>query len=135
MKKISAVLVLMVVLCLLCGCGGYGGNYSASMLTSSCQGGNANVEFESFTGTYTFRLKVKDDIGHTLDYEASLAEGDMNVYIGINGEKELLFTVTGGESCEDTIALSDKYDHEEIVHIILESADKCTDGKFEFEYN
>ena len=54
---------------------------------------------------------------------------------GVGGEKELLRTVRGGESCDETIALDDKYDHEKTVYIILESSGKCVDGDFEFEYN
>ena len=70
----------------------------------------------------------------TLDFESSLAEGEMNVYIGVNGEKELLRTVKGGESFDEAITLDDKYDNEKTIYIILESIDKCVDGNFEFEY-
>ena len=59
----------------------------------------------------------------------------MKVYIGVDREKELLFTIKGGESYNDTITLDDRYDNERVVYIILESTDKCVDGDFEFEYN
>ena len=59
----------------------------------------------------------------------------MNVYIDVNGEKELLRTVKGGESFDETITLDDKYDNKKTIYIILESAGKCVDGNFEFEYN
>ena len=59
----------------------------------------------------------------------------MNVYIGVDGKKELLRTVKGGESCDETITLDDKYDNEKTIYVILESSDKCIDGDFEFEYN
>ena len=91
--------------------------------------------FETFTGTYNFKLKRDGNAEHTLDIEASLAEGEMNIYIGVGGEKELLLTIKGTESYDKTIALDEKYDNEKSVYIILESTGKCKDGDFEFEYN
>ena len=135
MKKIGFILVLILTLTLLCSCSGYVKNYSATILITSCQGDEASMEFDTFKGTYNFKLKGKNDSDHTLDCEASLVEGEMKVYIGVDREKELLFTIKGGESYNDTITLDDRYDNERIVYIILESTDKCVDGDFEFEYN
>ena len=135
MKKISFALVLMLTLAILCSCGGYVKNYSATLLITSCHGDEASMEFDTFKGTYNFGLKRDGIAEHTLDYEASLAEGEMNVYIGTDGEKELLFTVKGGESFDTQISLDSKYDDEKKVYIILESVGKCSDGDFEFEYH
>ena len=135
MKKVCFVLVLMLTLALLCGCSGYVKSYSATNLITSCQGDEASMEFDTFKGTYNFKLKAKNDSDHTLDLEASLAEGEMNIYIGVDGEKELLRIVKGGESCDETITLDDKYDNNKTIYVILESVDKCIDGDFEFEYN
>ena len=135
MKKACFVLAMILTLVTLCGCSGYVNNYSATILITSCQGDDASMEFDTFKGTYNFKLKGKSDSGHTLDCEASLAEGEMKVYIGVGGEKELLLSIKGGESYNGTMALDDKYDNERVVYIILESTDKCADGDFEFEYN
>ena len=135
MKKISFALVLLFTLIMLCSCGGYVKNYSATFLITSSQGDEASMEFATFKGTYNFKLKRDDAAEHTLDIEATLAEGEMNVYIGVDGEKELLRTVKGGESYNETITLDDKYDNEKIIYVILESTSKCVDGDFEFEYN
>ena len=135
MKKLCLVLVLTLMLALLCGCGGYIKSYAATFLITSCHGDEANMEFNTFKGTYNFKLKRDGAAEHTLDVEASLAEGEMNVYIGVDGEKELLFTVKGGESYDKTIPLDAKYDNEKTVYVILESVGKCSDGDFEFEYN
>ena len=135
MKKLCFALVLILTLGMLCSCVGYVKSYSATILITSCQGDEASMQFDTFKGTYNFKLKRDGDVCHTLDLEASLAEGEMNIYIGVGGEKELLRTVRGGESCDETIALDDKYDHEKTVYIILESSGKCVDGDFEFEYN
>ena len=135
MKKVCFVLVLMLTLALLCGCSGYVKSYSATILITSCQGDEASMEFDTFKGTYNFKLKAKNDSDHTLDLEASLVEGEMNIYIGVDGEKVLLRTVKGGESYDETITLDDKYDNEKTIYVILESTGKCVDGDFEFEYN
>ena len=133
-KSVSFVLVLILALVTLCSCGGYVKNYSATILITSCQGDEASMEFDTFKGTYNFKLRRDGSAEHILDYEASLAEGEMNVYIGVSGEKELLFAIKGGESFDTKISLDSKYDNEKKVYIILESIGKCVDGDFEFEY-
>ena len=135
MKKIGFVLVLVLTLALLCSCGGYIKNYSATILITSCHGNEADMEFATFKGTYNFKLRRDSNAEHTLDLEASLDEGEIKIYIGVDGEKELLRTVKGGESYDETITLNNKYDNEKTIYIILESADKCVSGDFEFEYN
>ena len=135
MKKVCCVLVLILTLFMLCSCGRYVKSYSATILITSCQGNEASMEFDTFKGTNNFKLRRDGIAEHTLDFEASLAEGEMNVYIGVDGEKELLLIVKGGESYDETITLDDKYDNEKTIYIILETIDKCVDGDFEFEYN
>ena len=135
MKKIGFVLALILTLVMLCGCGRYVNNYSATILITSCQGDEANIEFDTFKGTYHFKLRRDGDADHTLDFESSLAEGEMNIYIGVDGKKELLRTVKGGETYDETITLDGKYDNEKTIYITLESIGKCVDGDFEFEYN
>ena len=135
MKKFCFILILIFALVMLCSCGGYVKSYSATILITSCHGDEASMEFDTFKGTNNFKIKRDGIAEHTLDFEASLAEGEINVYIGVDGEKELLRTVKGGESYDETIALDDKYDNEKSIYIILESVGKCVDGDFEFEYN
>ena len=135
MKKVCFVLMLMLTLVMLCGCEGYVKSYSATILITSCHGDEASMEFDTFKGTYHFKLRRAGAPEHTLDLEASLAEGEINVYIGVDGEKELLRTVKGGESFDEPIMLDDKYDNEKTIYIILETTDKCVDGDFAFAYN
>ena len=135
MKKVCFVLALILVLFTLCSCGEYVKSYSATILITSCQGDEASMEFDTFQGTYHFKLRRDDITAHTLDLEASLAEGEMHIYIGVDGEKEALVTVKGGETCDETITLDAKYDNEKTIYVILETAGKCVDGDFEFEYN
>lgn len=135
MKKIRFALLLMLVLLMLCGCGGYVKRYSATLLITSCHGDEANMRFDIFKGTYHFKLRRDDTAEHTLDLEASLAEGEVNVYIGFDGERELLLVVKGGETYDETIALDDKYDNEKTIYVILETTGRSKNGDFEFEYN
>lgn len=135
MKKGYILLVLMLALVMLCSCGGYTNKYSATLMITSCYGDEASMKFKTFKGIYNFKLKRDGVAEHSLDLEASLAEGEINVYVGVDGEKELLRTVKGGESCDETITLDEKYDNEKTIYIILESVDKCITGDFEIEYN
>ena len=135
MKKTCCVLALFLMLFMLCSCGGYINSYSAFLLITSSHGDEASMKFDTFKGSYNFKLKRDGDAEHALDLNASLGEGEINVYIGVGGEKELLLTVKGGESYDETITLAEKYDNEKTIYIILESTGKCVDGDFEFEYN
>ena len=135
MKKICFGLALILLLGALCGCSGYVKHYAATLMITSCLGDEASMEFSSFRGSYPFKLRRDGDAEHTLDLEARLAQGQMNIYIGVDGEKELLRTVKGGESLRETIALDEKYDNEKTIWVIFESEDKCADGAFEVEYN
>ena len=135
MKKIFISLVLIFTLVMLCSCGGYVKSYSATLLINSNRGDEASMSFSTFKGSYNFKLRRDGVAEHTIDFEASLGEGEMNIYIGVDGEKDLLRTVKGGERYEETIVLDEKYDNEKTVYIILESIGKCVDGDFEFEYN
>ena len=135
MKKACLVMILIFTLVMLCSCGGYVKSYAATILITSSHGDEASMEFDTFKGTYHFKLRRSGTAEHTLDLEASLGEGEMNVYIGVGGEKELLRTVKSGESYDETIVLDDQYDNEKTIYVILESTGKCVDGDFEFEYN
>ena len=135
MKKACFVLALILILCMLCSCGGYVKSYSATILITSGHGDEASMKFDTFKGSYNFKLKRDGDAEHTLDLDASLGEGEMNVYIGVGGEKELLLTVKGGESYDETITLDAKYDNEKTIYVILETTSKCVDGDFAFGYN
>ena len=135
MKKACLALALVFLLLMLCSCGGYVKSYAATILITSGHGDEASMKFDTFKGSYNFKLKRDGNPEHTLDIDASLAEGEINVYIGVGGEKELLLTVMGGETYDETITLAEKYDTQKTIYIILESVGKCVDGDFEFEYN
>ena len=128
MKKLISVVVLIGTIVMLFGCSGYVNHYSAMMLITSSHGNEASMEFDTFDGTYHFKLRKDSEAAHTLDFQAGLVEGAMNIYIGVDGEKELLRSVKFGEIYDETITLDDKYDNEKVIYIILETAGKCVDG-------
>ena len=132
MKKLISVVVLIGTIVMLFGCSGYVNHYSAMMLITSSHGNEASMEFDTFDGTYHFKLRKDSEAAHTLDFQAGLVEGAMNIYIGVDGEKELLRSVKFGEIYDETITLDDKYDDEKVIYIILETAGKCVDGNFKF---
>ena len=97
MKKTCCVLALFLMLFMLCSCGGYINSYSAFLLITSSHGDEASMKFDTFKGSYNFKLKRDGDAEHALDLNASLGEGEINIYIGVGGEEELLLAVKGGE--------------------------------------
>ena len=136
MKRISFVLVIVLLIISLFSCGnGFVNSYTAKMMQTSCWDDEASMEFSDFEGIYHFKLRGDYDSDHTLECEASLIDGEVNVYVGVNGEKELIFTIKGGESYDNTIALDDKYDDAKTIYVIVESENKSSNGNFEFEYN
>jgi len=135
MKKAYFLLVLILTLFTLCSCDGYVNSYAATIMITSCHGNEARMEFDTFKGTYHFKLRREDSTSHTLDCKASLSQGEMHVSIGVDGEKELLRTVQSGDACDETITLDKKYDNEKTIYVILETTEKCEDGDFSFAYN
>ena len=51
MKKACFVLVLIVMLGMLCGCGEYVKSYAATILITSGHGDEASMKFDTFTGS------------------------------------------------------------------------------------
>jgi len=133
MKKIGLLFALVLCLVMLVGCDGYVNSYSAVGMIKSVWGDEASLEFGSFQGTYNYKMKTVQSSDHTIDYGASLTEGEMNVYIDVDGEKELLFNIKGGESLDTSKALEDKYDDAKSIRIIVETVGKCKGGEFEFD--
>ena len=66
MKKLCFAVVLILTLGMLCGCGGYVKSYSATILITSCQGDEASMRFDTFKGTYNFKLKRDGNAEHIL---------------------------------------------------------------------
>ncbi len=134
MKKVCLAWLMILLLVTLCGCNhGYINSYAATIMSTSCKGNEASMKFDSFQGSYHFKLQRESEKDNNLECEAELKKGTMNVYIGTEGEKELLFTLAGGESFEEGLVLQGKYSEADAFYIILESEGACSGGDFEFE--
>ena len=129
MKKAWLILALILAVVAVCISLGYSNRYFATGMLTTCHGNKASMEFGTFWGTYNFKLRTEEAAEHTIDCTASLAEGEMEVYIATDGKQELLFTVKAGEAYEETILLDDQYDGEENIRIVVKTNGKCKNGK------
>ena len=95
----------------------------------------SNIKTIALAGGVSANTHTVKELIPTTDADAAEFWIGEQGYIGVDGEKELLRKVRGGESYDETITLDNKYDNEKTIYVILESTDKCIDGDFEFEYN
>ena len=129
MKKTSLVLLIALLLLFtfcLTACVPYRSSYKtiASVVTNTSSKGS--MSFSSFEGTRDFTLKPKND--GVIVYTAKIASGSATVYSDTDGEKKQLFTISAGEEVSATAGEVKKGK----LYIIVESTEKCTDGRFEF---
>ena len=87
------------------------------------------AEFNRFDGTYVFKLKKTNGGEGDIKYTSSLGDGELNVYYDIHGTKELLFSITGGESVNDR---GGYIESEKTVYIIIEAV-STSDGSVYIE--
>ncbi len=133
MKKIKEVFVSMLTLVMcftLSGCGNkYASHYSAMMMVRSNTSNKASVSFDTFSGTYVMQLKNNGSDEVCISYDASLEEGNINVYYDFNDEKLNLFEVGTDDDVEGK---TDPFTGNKTIYIIIESDGKCSDGEFSF---
>lgn len=129
MKKtvFSLLLALMLLVCLT-GCVRYSSHYSALMLVNSNTSQSSYMSFSSFNGTKTFKMNCKSDFGGLLEYSAKLESGSATVYFDHDGNKTELFTIRGGEEIASTAVPVSQGP----VYVIVETNEKCKEGKFDF---
>ncbi|MBQ6104795.1 MAG: hypothetical protein IJL03_02480 [Lachnospiraceae bacterium] len=128
-KAIQRILLLMtaVVLCMsLTGCGEYTSSYSATVLITSNTSKKMSVEFSSLKGKMVHKLKCDGKEGRELKYTASLKSGTATVYYDIDGTREELFTIHGGETADSSLGNLAKGK----IYIIIETEGKCEGGSF-----
>lgn len=79
--KIAAFLVILATIFSLSACdGAHVSSYSATMMVRSSTGERCSVRFGSFEGRLVFKLRVPKGQDSDISYEASLEEGEINVY-------------------------------------------------------
>ena len=127
-KMMPAVVAVMLLLVCLTGCGKYSSSFSATILVSSNTSGSSYMSFSSFSGTKTFKMNCKSGSDGVLEYSAKLETGSATVYYDDDGTKTELFTIKGGEEVRtSTVPVSNG-----TVYVIVETNEKCKEGRFDF---
>ena len=121
------LLALMLLLCLT-GCSRYSSHYSAMILVHSNTTDSSYMSFSSFNGTKTFKMNCKSASGGLLEYSAKLESGSATVYYDHDGNKTELFSIRGGEEIASTAVPVSQGP----VYVIVETNEKCKEGKFDF---
>ena len=132
LKNKRHLLLVCLMACMmfgLIGCSKYPSSFSTVLCVSNNDSNSAFINFSSFEGTKSFKLKCKNEDGGILKYSAELEEGSAIIYVDVANSKEELCHVSAGEKVEDTMELAGKG----TIYIILESEVKCKGGKFDFE--
>lgn len=127
MKKAGVLLVALILLLSLAGCGKYSSSYKAVAFVHSNESASAFMSFYSFDGRMVFKLKSggEGDIG----FSAKLESGSAEVYYDFYGTKQKLFSVSGG----DEIDSHGGYVEAGTVYVIVETNGECLNGEFRFD--
>ena len=126
MKKIVILLVSAMLALFLAGCGKYVSSYKALGFVHSNRSDSAYMSFASFEGRMVFRLKSSGE--GDLKYSARLESGSAVVYYDFYGDKQELFSISGGEEADSRGG----YVEAGTVYIIVETDGGCQNGEFRF---
>ena len=126
MKRITALMLAMVLIFTAAGCSSYISSYTAVGFVHSNSSKSAFMNFFSFKGRMVFRLKSTSE--GDIKYTAKLESGKAAVYYDYNGTKLELFSASGG----DEIDSRGGYIEKGTVYIIVETDGKCKNGEFRF---
>ena len=126
MKKVAILIVSLLLIGSLSGCGKYSSNYRAVAFVHSNESDSAFMSFSSFEGRMVFKLKSSAE--GDLKYTAKLESGKATVYYDFYGTKQELFTISGGEE----IDTHGGYVENGTVYIIVETDGGCQNGDFRF---
>ena len=126
MKKIVIFLVSALLMLSLAGCGKYVSSYKALGFVHSNKSDSAYMSFASFEGRMVFRLKSSGE--GDLKYSARLESGSATVYYDFYGDRQELFSISGGEEADSRGG----YVEAGTVYIIVETDGGCQNGEFRF---
>ncbi len=133
MKKVLLFILTAVLLLSLASCSQYKSSYKATMLTRSSGGDSCEAEFVTLEGTLVLNAKARDRYADgKIHYEAELREGEITVYYDVDGTKELLFEIKGGERLDNaggSVQPGDK------VTIIIETRGVAKGGDIEIDFD
>ena len=103
MKRIVYIITTFVLVLSLVSCSG--GSYSAVGMVKSGFGNKASLDFVLFEGFYTFFLRGEDG-DDTIEYSASLEEGEMSLYYEEDDEWVCIATVKSGDSISSSVEIT-----------------------------
>ena len=126
MKKIVIPLVSAMLALSLAGCGKYVSSYKALGFVHSNRSDSAFMSFASFEGRMVFRLKSSGE--GDLKYSARLESGSAVVYYDFYGDRQELFSISGGEEADSRGG----YVEAGTVTVIVETDGSCQNGEFRF---
>ena len=126
MKKIVILLVSAMLALSLAGCGKYVSSYKALGFVHSNKSDSAYMSFASFVGRMVFKLKSSGE--GDLKYSARLESGSATVYYDFYGDRQELFSISGGEGADSRGG----YVEAGTVYIIVETDGGCQNGEFRF---
>ena len=126
MKKVCAITLLFAALLCLGSCGEYTSHYKAVAFVHSNEPDSAFMNFYEFEGTMVFKLRNKD--AKVLKYTAALESGEAEISYDCGEGKNVLCAVKAGDEFDSETALLPAG----TLYIIVETAGKCRNGKFEF---
>ena len=130
MRRVFALLLVFVLLLLsLTGCSKYTSSYSAVAFVHSNESDSAFMNFYTFEGRMVFKLKSPGE--GDLKYTAKLESGNATVYYDFHGEKQELFSISGGEEFDG----HGGYVEAGTVYIIVETDGKCQNGDIHLSFN
>ena len=132
MKKALLIVLCIALLLSITACSSYVSSYKALMFVREERGDHASISFSGFEGTYVMKLKMsgKGQEGSIL-CNASLEEGEINVYYDWLGTKELLFNLKAGESINERRGYIESG---HTVHIIIETVTPAKEGKISIDF-
>ena len=132
MKKALLIVLCIALLLSITACSSYVSSYKAFMFVREERGDHASISFSGFEGTYVMKLKMsgKGQEGSIL-CNASLEEGEINVYYDWLGTKELLFNLKAGESIDERLGYIESG---HTVYIIIETVTPAKEGKISIDF-
>lgn len=128
-KNIAYLLILLMITAILAGCGKYISSWSAFCMVQTNTSKKASMSFSTFEGTMVMTLKPDKEKKEKIAYTAKLEKGSATVYYDHNGTKTELFSVNAGDEISSVV---ENFENEK-VYIIIETSEKCEEGKLTFE--
>lgn len=124
MKKLLTILLTIFLFCTpACNVyAQYKSSYDAKNMMQTNNSKQFSAAFEYLNGILVGKLKSSTANDGALQCKATLTQGEMNVYYDWGLNKELLFTLTAGESLDD---IRGYYSNGAPVYVIIETVTPC----------